>query len=73
MRTENEMELRERLTRMTQRDIGGDHLWIKPNGDCLTVSRCSSGIINDEPEGDWSDEEIDMAIELYEETEASRR
>jgi hypothetical protein len=63
------MTIEEQLNSYDQRDIGGYHLWIKPNGDTLTISRSCIP----ECEGHWTEEEIEVAEELYEQTEAARR
>ena len=66
-------EIEERMNSLEQKDLGGDHLWFKPNGSTLTVSRCNQGFPVEKIEGAWTMEEIRVARKLYEETEAGKR
>jgi len=58
---------------MKQRTLGGSQLWIKNSTDCLTICRSKIGPEVESIEGDWSNEEINMALYLYKFTEASKR
>lgn len=68
----NELQLR--MNRMHQRVLGGELLFIRNNTDCLTICRGrNSSAVVDRIEGDWTKEEIQMALYLYEFSEAAKR
>lgn len=62
------------LKKLMQRDLDGDHLWIRNNGaECLTARRGSGDAVIVHCEGQWSRHEIEAAKALYHGTDAARR
>lgn len=62
------------MDNMHQRTLEGSQLWIRNNNDCLTIMRGSMGNpIVENVEGEWTEEEIKMAIHLYQFTDAAKR
>jgi hypothetical protein len=59
---------------LKQRDLDGDHLWIRNGVDCLTIGRNAKSepaVMNQE--GEWHPKEVEMAKYLYQFTEAAKR
>lgn len=70
----NPNELQLRMDNMKQRTLGGSQLWLRNGNDCLTICRGRTSEPEVESiEGEWSEEEIEMAKYLYKFTEAAKR
>jgi len=61
------------MGKLRQRDLDGDHLWIRDHTNCLTVSQGPVGPVIGNAEGEWTDNEKKMALYLYQFTDASKR
>lgn len=61
------------MGKLRQRDLDGDHLWIRDHNDCLTVSQGPVGPVIGNVEGEWTDNEKKMALYLYQFTDAAKR
>ena len=67
-------ELQLYMDNMKQRTLGGSQLWIRGNFDCLAICRNHMSEASVESvEGEWTEEEIEMAKYLYQFTEAAQR